>query len=96
MTTAMTPEEPGVAHELVSYLEIARVVELLPTLVREKRRRDGLSLRAAGDQTGVAATTLMRFEYGSGIAWETVPVLLRWVGDPRGLVQVEDRDSLRP
>ena len=96
MTTAMTPEEPGVAHELVSYLEIARVVELLPTLVREKRRRDGLSLRAAADRIGVAASTVKRFEDGAGIAWEKVPVLLRWVGDPRGLVQAEDRDSMRP
>ncbi|MGI8530940.1 MAG: hypothetical protein ACR2KO_15855 [Geodermatophilaceae bacterium] len=102
MTTAMTPEEPEIAHDLVSYAEIARVVELLPTLVREKRRRDGLSLRAAADRIGVAAdrigvaaSTVKRFEDGAGIAWETVPVLLRWVGDPRGLVQAESRDSLR-
>jgi len=76
------PTDPEVVHDLVSYAEIARVVELLPTLVREKRRRDGLSLRAAGDQTGVAASTLMRFEHGTGgVSWEKVPVLLRWVGE---------------
>ena len=78
----MTPDELDDGRGLVSYPEIARVVELLPTLVREKRRRNGLSLRVAGDQTSVAAATLMRFEYGTGgIAWEKVPVLLRWVGE---------------
>ncbi len=76
----MTSEEPEV-HELVSYGEIARVVELLPTLVREKRRRDGLSLRAAGRVLGMAASTVKRFEDGSGLAWESIPALLRWVGE---------------
>ena len=77
----MTSDGLDVGWELVSYAEIARVVELLPTLVREKRRRDGLSLRSAADRIGVAASTVTRFENGSGIAWETVPVLLRWVGE---------------
>ena len=77
----MTSDGLDVGWELVSYLEIARVVELLPTLVREKRRRDGLSLRSAADRIGVAASTVKRFEDGAGIAWETVPVLLRWVGE---------------
>ena len=39
MTTDDSPD-PEVVHDLVSYLEIAKVVELLPTLVQEKRRRD--------------------------------------------------------
>lgn len=79
--TMDAPLDPEVVHDLVSYAEIARVVELLPILVREKRRRDGLSLRAAADQIGVVGSTVMRFEYGGGIAWETVPALLRWVGE---------------
>jgi predicted transcriptional regulator len=78
----MTPDGIDAGRELVSYPEMARVVELLPTLVREKRRRDGLSLRAAGDALGVAGSTVKRFEDGTGgVSGETVPVLLRWVGE---------------
>lgn len=66
--------------ELTSYGEILRVLDLLPDLVREKRRRDGLSLRGAEAASGVGMTTIMRFENGHDPSWSTGIALLRWVG----------------
>jgi len=45
----------------------------------------GCPFGAAGRALGMAASTVKRFEDGSGLAWESIPDLLRWVGEPRGL-----------
>lgn len=67
--------------DLTSYAELADVLENLPMLVREKRRRDRLSLHRAGALVGCAASTLMRFEKGeNGIALDTAAALVRWLG----------------
>jgi len=65
-----------------TYDELADVLVLLPTLVREKRRRQGLSLRAAAEAANVSFTVLMRFEQGNGIVLSNAIALLRWVGTP--------------
>ncbi|AHH98268.1 transcriptional regulator [Kutzneria albida] len=66
-----------------SYEELAHVIEILPALVREKRRRDQLSLRAAGENLGIAASTIMRFETRDGdVRTDHLLTLLRWVGQP--------------
>lgn len=66
---------------LTTYEELARVVESLPMLVREKRRRDGLSLRDAADQVGCSFSTITRFEKAEdGWNGRLLPDLLRWLG----------------
>jgi transcriptional regulator with XRE-family HTH domain len=61
----------------------------LPELVREKRRRDQLSLRTAAKQMGLAPSTLSRMESGHGPGYElrlpNVITILHWLGgDPKG------------
>lgn len=75
--------EPQVDNcELTTYIELADILDALPMLVREKRRRDRISLRGAATQLGVAASTLARFETSQGgIASDTVTVLVRWLGN---------------
>lgn len=62
-----------------SYGELIDVLFALPTLVREKRRRDGLSLRAAGDDSGVKFNTVTRTERGEHCSLENVIRLMRWL-----------------
>lgn len=65
--------------ELTSYGELAQVIENLPLLVREKRRREGMSLRTAAADSGVHFMTLRRFELGENAAMSSVVCLLRWL-----------------
>lgn len=67
----------------LSYGELVDILLALPLLVREKRRRNSLTLRAAGDQLGLQASTVMRIERGEvGGQLTTLISLLRWVGQP--------------
>ena len=71
--------------DLTTYDEVADLVEQLPTLVREKRRRERLSLRTAAEQLGVAASTLAGFEARErGIATDSLVALFRWLGEDGG------------
>jgi hypothetical protein len=66
-----------------SYQELAHVIEILPELVREKRRRDGLSVRQVGVILDISASTISRFETRSGEQrGDNLLALLRWVGQP--------------
>ena len=67
------------AEKPTGYAELISVLEVLPVLVREKRRREGLSLRAAAKATGEVASTLSRFENGVDVQMTTALSLLRWV-----------------
>jgi transcriptional regulator with XRE-family HTH domain len=67
--------------ELSTYTEIVEVVVNLRFLVRERRRRERLSLRALGRMTGLSASTIVRFEQGNDISTEGLLTLVRWVGD---------------
>lgn len=58
------------------------MLEALPVLVREKRRRDRLSCRAAGGASGVGFNTVSRVERGEHCSLENALALLRWVGAP--------------
>jgi DNA-binding transcriptional regulator YiaG len=65
------------------YEELISVIELLPELVREKRRRDRLSYAVAAKQIGLSTPTLYNFENrkGQGTAHaNTLLAVLRWVG----------------
>lgn len=63
-----------------SYHELADLLGALPLLVREARRRNQLSLRAAGRAAGVSFSTIARVERGEDAALSTVVSLLRWIG----------------
>lgn len=64
-----------------TYDELIGVLEALPVLVREKRRRDRLSLRRAAELTGVGFNTISRFEQGEACSLGNAVQLLRWVGE---------------
>lgn len=61
------------------YDELLQVLADLPVIVRETRRRRGQSLREVADETGVAASTIMRLERGDvGANLGSVVAVLRW------------------
>jgi hypothetical protein len=55
------------------------VLDYLPGMVSAERHRQGLSLRAAADEMGVAFTTLNRLERGEGIHLEAGVQAVRWL-----------------
>lgn len=67
--------------ELTSYAELIEVIANLRFLVREKRRRERLSIRAAAEQAGLSAySTVHRFEFGAEVQTTTLIALIKWVG----------------
>lgn len=64
---------------LTSYSELADVLDSLPMLCREKRRREGLSLREAAKQMGVAFSVVTRFENGTGVHLDSAKAVLHWL-----------------
>lgn len=69
-----------------SYEELAHVIEILPDLIREKRRRERLSIREVGKRLGISFSTISRLEARKGdLRTDNLLVLLRWIGElPRG------------
>lgn len=62
----------------------ADLIERLPELVRAKRDRKRLSLRAAGDASGVHFNAISRLEKGeTNLQTRNLLLLLRWVGEDR-------------
>lgn len=62
------------------YDELLWIIQILPDLVHEKRRRDGLSLRDVAELTDLSASTVDRFERRvAGTKMNTLVILLRWV-----------------
>lgn len=68
------------ATSLTSYSELADVLANLPVLVRENRRRRGLSLRAAAQEAGVSFSTIARTESGDDCALSSAIALINWLG----------------
>jgi transcriptional regulator with XRE-family HTH domain len=64
------------------YDELLRVLANLPLLVVEKRRRLGLSQRAAAAQTGQSFSTICRAEQGYDMRLSTAMALVEWIGAP--------------
>lgn len=63
----------------VSYSEILAVLDALPLIVREARRRRGLSFRGVADEAGVSFSTVMRVEEGViDCRLDSAKALLRW------------------
>jgi hypothetical protein len=68
------------AEHPTTYDELADVLDALPLLCREKRRRRGLSLRAAAREIGCSFSTVTRFESGEGCHLQHAIVVMRWLG----------------
>jgi transcriptional regulator with XRE-family HTH domain len=64
---------------LSTYGEIVEVIANLPIIVRERRRADGLSMRAAAAVIGCSPSTVVRCEQGKGADADTVVALLKWL-----------------
>lgn len=69
-----------------SYEELADVLDNLPLLLRETRRRRGLSLRATAKEVGTSFSTVTRFENGEDIMLSHASAVLRWIGSPDPVV----------
>lgn len=67
-------------ESLSSYAELLDLLDHLPVLVREKRRREGLSIRRAAEQNDVSFSTLDRVEKGAECSLAVAKSLLAWVG----------------
>lgn len=68
------------ADGLTPYGELAAVLDALPILVRETRRRRGHSLRQAADTTGVPFNTIRRLESGLALPrMQHAAALLRYI-----------------
>lgn len=69
--------------ELSTYAEVIEVIENLRFLVREKRRRDRLTMRdvATAADGDMNASTIHRFEHGKDISTANLVALIRWVGN---------------
>lgn len=65
-----------------AYGELAEVLTALPLLVREKRRRLGLSQRDVGKVSGLSFSTVCRCEAGYDMRLSSVLELLEWIGAP--------------
>lgn len=80
---------------LSTYAELAEVLDSLPLLLRERRRKDRLSVRAAAEQSGCSFMTFSRWERGDmGRSVALVQAALRWLDDvPRPTSHEETRDA---
>ena len=65
---------------LISYAELADLVENLPLIVLENRRRRQISLREAANELSVSFSTIARIERGEDFNTRILPDLLRWLG----------------
>jgi DNA-binding transcriptional regulator YiaG len=64
-----------------SYPEIIDVLESLPVMLRETRRRKGLSLRQAAEELDVSFSSVTRWERGQtvGLGIKVIVRVLRWI-----------------
>ena len=68
-------------YEGSSYEELVSLLESLPLLVREARRRRRMSIRAAAASAGIDPTTFNRCEQSAvNMQLSTALPLLRWIG----------------
>lgn len=72
-------DSPRRTGDLTSYADLAQQLVRLPDLLRDARRARQLSLRAAGEQTGVTAPTLSRVENGGECSLTNAILILRWL-----------------
>lgn len=61
------------------YAELAAVIDSLPLLLREARRRRQISQRAAARELGCSPSTFGRMESGEDCALSNAVAVLRWL-----------------
>lgn len=66
------------AEVLTPYAEIIGVLDNLPLILRETRRRLGVGQREAGRQMGMSFSTVSRIEAGHDCALSHAVAVLRW------------------
>lgn len=64
---------------LTPYAELAEVLANLPLLVRDRRRQQRLSIRAAAEQIGISFSTISRMENGDDMNEASLAAVLRWL-----------------
>jgi hypothetical protein len=74
-----SPLCPDCARRRAFYGTVADVIEALPKLVTEKRRRREWTLRGVAEQTGVSFVTVARAENGKDLRLSSAVALLRWL-----------------
>lgn len=67
---------------LTSYTELSELLDHLPLLLREARRKRRLSQRAAAEQIGCSFSTVSRMEGGEDCALSNAVAVLRWLDTP--------------
>lgn len=67
-----------------AYRSTARIVAHVPELLRETRRRRGMSLRAVADATGLTTPTIDNIEKGRGYHVYSLIAILRWLHEQEG------------
>lgn len=79
-------EEANYAQTGSAEVEAAiELIESLPAAVAEKRKAEGLSLRAASMQCDVLPGIIARVEKGAGVSSDTLKALLRWAHPSEGV-----------
>jgi transcriptional regulator with XRE-family HTH domain len=63
---------------LMSYDEVIAVLEAVPVILRETRRRKGCSLRQAGAELGLSNTGVLQVERVGNPTLATTIAVLRW------------------
>jgi DNA-binding XRE family transcriptional regulator len=66
-------------RRLVSFTELAGLLDRLQWLVADARRARQLTLAEAGAEIGVNASTLMRVEHGGDCSLKNAVLILRWL-----------------
>lgn len=65
--------------KLTSYAELADVLANLPLLLHEKRRSEGLSMRATAAALGMSLATVARMESGADCVMSNATKVLHWL-----------------
>ena len=63
---------------LAPYTDVLAVIDSLPVILREARRRRGASVRAAAQEIGVSFSTVSRIETGADCNLSHAVAALRW------------------
>lgn len=80
--------------EMSPYSELLGILEGLPLLVRETRRRRQLSMRKVAELTGVTAPTIQRCEAGEQeVSLTNAKRLLWWLALPDPVVTTEGEET---
>lgn len=97
LATDAAPEstDPASAGVLAPYADVLRVLAILPELVREARRRHGLSLQGAAEVLDMSKSNVTRFEQSGRRRLLSIQAFVRFAGDlpPGDDEDVDDVDE---